>query len=98
MLRILSIALIAIGLVLWGTSMMRDGREDFERSTVTEAQAPDPDGGFADVGLPLVAALTFASGIVLFAVSMGRWNQPRRHSAPGDAVVDPEAHDKMDHV
>jgi hypothetical protein len=98
MMRILSIALIAIGLVLWGVSMTQSGRADFERSTVTEAQAPDPDGGLAEIGLPLAAALTFASGIVLFAVSMGRWRQPRRHPEPGDAVVDPEAHDKMDHV
>jgi hypothetical protein len=45
-----------------------------------------------------IGGLSFAAGLVLFGVGMGRWNNPRRHEEPGDAIVNPASHDKMDHV
>lgn len=48
--------------------------------------------------LAVLGGLGMAGGVVLFGVGMGRWNNPRHHEEPGDAVVDPASHDKMDHV
>ena len=100
MAKLLGIVLVVVGLILAGVTITRLGRD--EAADRVGAAAPLPaeasSGALTAVALPLVAALTFASGIVLLVVGVGRWNHPRRHSAPGDAVVDPEAHHKMDHV
>lgn len=88
MTKILGVLLIVVGLALVAVTIARlDGGADGVAA-----------GAMQQVALPLVAAISFASGIVLFAVGMGRWRHPRTHSAPGDAIVNPEAHDKMDHV
>lgn len=54
--------------------------------------------GTANLVLAVLGGLSLAGGVVLFGVGMGRWNHPRRHAEPGDAIVDPVSHDKMDHV
>ncbi len=54
--------------------------------------------GTPNLVLAVLGGLSLAGGVVLFGVGMGRWNNPRRHEEPGDAIVDPVSHDKMDHV
>lgn len=100
MAKILGILLVVIGLTLAGATVWRLDRDDAAARSAATATAPPADtaGPLAAVALPLVAAVSFASGIVLLVVGVGRWNHPRRHPAPGDAVVDPEAHHKMNHV
>jgi hypothetical protein len=94
MTKILGVALVVVGLVLALTTMMRLDRDDVSGRTAASARS-GPEGA---VVLPLVAGLSFASGIVLLVVGVGRWSHPRTRPEPGDAVVDPEAHHKMDHV
>lgn len=100
MAKLLGIVFVIVGLTLAGLTITRLGRND--AADRVGAAAPIPadatTGALTSVGLPLVAALTFASGIVLLVVGFGRWSNPRRHSVPGDVVVNPEAHHKMDHV
>ena len=100
MAKLLGIILVVVGLVLAGVTIMRLDRDDAGARTggVAAPTAPGATGALTEVALPLLAALTFASGIVLLVIGVGNWNHPRRHSAPGDAVVDPESHHKMDHV
>jgi hypothetical protein len=100
MAKLLGVVLVVVGLILAGVTIMRMDRDDGgERTGVVAAPtAPESTGTLTEVALPLLAAVTFASGIVLLVVGVGNWSHPRRHSAPGDAVVDPEAHHKMDHV
>jgi hypothetical protein len=100
MTKLLGIVLVVVGLTLAGVTITRLGSDDAAGRVGASAPVPAEasSGALTSVALPLVAALTFASGIVLLVVGVGRWNHPRRHSAPGDAVVDPEAHHKMDHV
>jgi uncharacterized membrane protein YidH (DUF202 family) len=100
MAKLLGIVLVVVGLTLAGVTILRLDRDDAARRTGAAAPvaAEASTGALTEVALPLVAALTFATGIVLLVVGVGRWNHPRRHAAPGDAVVDPEAHHKMDHV
>jgi hypothetical protein len=97
MAKVLGIVLVLVGLVMAAVAVTRMDRND-ARTGVEAAPAAESTGALTEVALPLAAALAFASGIVLLVVGVGNWNHPRRHSAPGDAVVDPEAHDKMDHV
>lgn len=54
--------------------------------------------GAPNLVFAVLGGLGMAGGVVLFGVGMGRWNRPRRHAEPGDAIVDPASHDKMDHV
>lgn len=54
--------------------------------------------GYSGLVMAVLGGLSLAGGVVLFGIGMGRWNNPRRHSEPGDAIVDPASHDKMDHV
>jgi hypothetical protein len=97
MAKLLGVVLVVVGLILAGVTIVRlDRTNDGQAGAV--ASAPESTGTLTEVALPLAAAVAFASGIVLLAVGAGNWNHPRRHSAPGDAVVDPEAHHKMDHV
>ena len=97
MAKLLGVVLVVVGLILAGVTIVRmDGSAGARPGAV--ASAPESVGTLTEVALPLAAAVAFASGIVLLVVGAGNWNHPRRHSAPGDAVVDPEAHHKMDHV
>ena len=100
MAKVLGIVLVVIGLVMAAVTVTRMDRDDAgERTGVVAAPtAPESTGALTEVALPLAAAVAFAAGIVLLVIGVGNWNHPRRHSAPGDAVVDPEAHHKMDHV
>jgi hypothetical protein len=100
MAKMLGIVLVVVGLILAGVTITRLGRDDAAGRVGAAAPVPAEatSGALTSVALPLVAAMSFASGIVLLVVGVGRWNNPRRHSAPGDAVVDPEGHQKMDHV
>lgn len=100
MTKLLGMLLVVVGLALAATTVVRLDRDEASERTVATATSgrADAPGPLAAVALPLVAAVCFASGIVLLVVSAGRWSHPRRHPAPGDAVVDPAAHQKMDHV
>jgi len=99
MTKIVGVVLIVVGLFLAVTTVMQlEGGDDVVGTTATARADREVGGTLAGVALPLVAGLAFASGIVLLIVGVGRWNHPRTRSAPGDAVVDPEAHHKMDHV
>jgi len=99
MTKIIGVVLVVVGLLLAVVTVMQlDGGNDVVGTTATARSDPEAAGALAAVALPLVAGLAFASGIVLLIVGVGRWNHPRTRSEPGDAVVDPEAHHKMDHV
>lgn len=98
--RILGVVLVVLGLLLAGATVMRLDRDDASERTTASAprSGPQPAGALSSVARPFVAALSFASGIVLLVVGVGRWNHPRTHPEPADAVMDPEAHHRMDHV
>ncbi|MGD9902038.1 MAG: hypothetical protein AB7U83_01110 [Vicinamibacterales bacterium] len=95
MMKMLGVVLVVVGLVLAGSAVWRLDQVALDSSAAVTTAAPGP---LVAVVLPLTAAICFASGIVLLVVGSGRWSQPRRHPAPGDAIVDPEGHHKMDHV
>ena len=97
MTKLIGILLVVVGVALAGTTVMRLDRDD-AAARAGATPGPETAGPLASVALPLAAAVCFASGIVLLVVGAGRWTRPRREPAPGDAIVDPEAHHKMDHV
>ncbi len=98
MAKMLGLLLVVVGLVLAGITVVRMDRDDVATRTAQTPPPAETPGALTAVALPLTAAVCFASGIVLLVVGMGRWSHPRREPAPGDAIVDPEAHHKMDHV
>jgi len=99
MTKIVGVVLVVVGLLLAVVTVMQLERgADVVGTTATARTGGETAGTLSAVALPLVAGLSFASGIVLLVVGVGRWNQPRTRPEPGDAVVDPEAHHKMDHV
>ncbi len=99
MTKILGAVLVVLGLMLAiATVMQLERGDDVVGTTATARTDPEAAGTLAAVALPLAAGLSFASGIVLLLVGVGRWSNPRTRPEPGDAVVDPEAHHKMDHV
>jgi hypothetical protein len=95
MTNIVGVVLVVLGLTLAGATVLQLDRGGGAPGA-TPAQSSETS--LLSVALPLAAAVVFASGIVLLVVGMGRWNRPRTHSEPGDAIVDPESHHKMDHV
>ena len=97
MAKLLGVVLVVVGLVLAVVTVVRMDCDDAWARTGVVA-ASESATSVAEVALPLVAAVSFASGIVLLVVGVGRWSHPRRRSAPGDAVVYFESHHKMDHV
>ena len=98
MAKVLGIVLVLVGLIMAAVAVTRMDRNDVRTGVEAAPAAVESTGVLTEVALPLAAALAFASGIVLLVVGVGNWNHPRRHPEPGDAVVDPEAHHKMDHV
>ena len=99
MTKILGVVLVVVGLTLAvATVLQLDRGEEVVGTTATARTDSEAARTLAAVVLPLAAGLAFASGIVLLIVGVGRWSNPRTRSEPGDAVVDPEAHHKMDHV
>jgi hypothetical protein len=90
----IAIVLLLFGLVTAGLAIGGVGGTD-RGDSVVEQQAED---GTTMPILGLLAGLSLSAGVVLFGIGMGRWRNPRTHTEPGDAIVDPEAHDKMKHV
>ncbi|MGE0363971.1 MAG: hypothetical protein AB7H93_22960 [Vicinamibacterales bacterium] len=98
MAKLIGILLVVTGLALAGATVLRLDRDDAAARGAVATPDAAPAGPLTAVALPLAAAVCFASGIVLLVVGAGRWTRPRRVPAPGDAIVDPAAHHKMDHV
>jgi hypothetical protein len=96
MTRLVAVLLVVFGLVIAGVAISRIDRGGAADGATQ--QHVEQESTLSLLGLPLVAGVCLAAGLVLFAIGMGRWRNPRHHSEPGDAVVDPEAHDKMKHV
>lgn len=92
--KAIAVVLLLFGLVTAGMAIGGVGSTN-RGDSVVEQQAGD---GSTMPILGLLAGLSLSAGVVLFGLGMGRWSNPRSHSQPGDAVVDPEAHDKMKHV
>ena len=54
--------------------------------------------GAGSNALPWIAGLALAVGGLLIGLSVGDFKHPRTHEEPGDAIVNPEGHQKMKHV
>ena len=92
--KAIAIVLMLFGLITAGMAVSGMGSAERTDAPVTQ---PAEDGATLPV-LGVLAGLSLSAGVVLFGLGMGRWRNPRSHSEPGDAVVDPEAHEKMKHV
>ncbi len=97
MMKLIGVVLVVVGLALAVATVLSVG-EAPGGTPVARARPSQSTDALVSIALPLVAAASFAAGIVLIIVGMGHWSRPRHYSNPGDAVVDPEAHHKMDHV
>ena len=83
MTKILGVVLVVVGLVLAiATVMQLDRGDDMVGTTATARTDAESAGTLAVVALPLVAGLSFASGIVLLLVGVGRWSNPGRAPNP----------------
>ena len=96
MARLIAVFLLVFGLVIAGVAISRIDRGG-AADGATQQQV-EQESTLSLLALPLLAGVCLSAGVVLFSIGMGRWRNPRHHSEPGDAVVDPEAHDKMKHV
>jgi hypothetical protein len=96
MTRLIAVFLLVFGLVIAGVAISRIDRED--PADGAAQQLAEQESTLSLLALPLLAGLCLSAGVVLFGIGMGRWSNPRAHPEPGDAVVDPGAHDKMKHV
>lgn len=87
-----------LGLAVWGIAGV--GSDSATETMVTTRDnvsgIDNPNSG--NMWVPVMAALSLASGGLLIGLSMGNWRRPRRHYEPGDEAVNPEGHHKMKHV
>jgi hypothetical protein len=95
MTRLIAVFLLVFGLVIAGVAISRIDRDS---TAGAGQQQVEQESTLSLLALPLLAGVCLSAGVVLLGIGMGRWTNPRAHSEPGDAVVDPAAHDKMKHV
>jgi hypothetical protein len=92
---IIGVVLVVLGI---GTALTGVFGVGAVQSGVNAADMQASDGSTWAWVMPVLSGLSLAVGALLIGLSMGNWRHPRSHTEPGDAVVNPEGHEKMKHV